>query len=58
MKFNWNFQRAEGGLRINLFCWGGMDNLWNYTISSPSPFILESLIFNPENYTKTNICLG
>ncbi len=32
MKVNWNFQRGEGVLRKNLFCGGGMDNLWNYTL--------------------------
>ena len=34
MKPNWNFQKeGEGGLRINPFHEGGMDNLWNYTMN-------------------------
>lgn len=31
MKLIWNFQRS-GGLRINYFCGGGVDNLLNYTM--------------------------
>ncbi len=31
MKLNWNLKWG-GGLRKKSFLWGGMDNLWNYTL--------------------------
>ena len=30
-----------GGLRINPFCGGGMDNLWNYTMNFWTLFPLQ-----------------
>jgi len=45
MKLNWDFQRGGMGvLEKNLFCGGGMDIFWNYTLELRAVEVIR--IFN------------